>query len=325
MPRTARNFAIIECSFHLHDWRIASMTPSQRWVYYTYWVMAVDARCQYIPAHCGDTFVAHSARVRTSCVRVARAKLLSLELLKEMPDGSFLVVGVEDKHPQLTWKEAGQQGTNVPAPSPSYPNLTKPNLTILPTAAPPVDDVPKKPRKRKAKKTPKTREPHPFADAFKAAFDAFFPDAYSWQDGDFVQGAKWHKQYPDVTPEQFTERAKALWAIDAQYRPGYSMTIRGLCASWAQAGAKLKESDATNQKGARGKGGYGSPTIAPGQEKVGWECPQCRKRSGVIRVIDGHALVHIESSSAAGRRYDPLKPECPYCGVEDKRLKGETQ
>jgi len=87
--------------------------------------------------------------------------------------------------------------------------------------------------------TPETKIPHHdlHADAYKAAFDVAFPAPYAWHEADFIQLARWRKQYPGVTTEEFVRIAQSLWA-KGEYRPQSSLTIRGLCAAWAQAVAK---------------------------------------------------------------------------------------
>lgn len=85
-------------------------------------------------------------------------------------------------------------------------------------------------------KTPKRVHHDPHADAFKAAFDSAFPEPYAWQQGDFVQLATWRKSYPAVGPERFVEVARAAWG-KGKFRPSSSLTIRGMCASWAQLAA----------------------------------------------------------------------------------------
>jgi len=87
--------------------------------------------------------------------------------------------------------------------------------------------------------TKRTGRVDPFADAFKIAFDTEFGTAYTWQDGDFVQLAKFRKGYPDVTPEQFVELARACWA-QGQFTSKASLTIRGVAAGWAQLSALVK-------------------------------------------------------------------------------------
>jgi len=92
----------------------------------------VDNRDAVIPGTYTDTFVSSCARVRTPTVRSARKNAVALGLLRELPDGRLLVVGVEDKHPQLKWNNSDAEGTFVPAPSPSY--LTEPIQPIIPNA-----------------------------------------------------------------------------------------------------------------------------------------------------------------------------------------------
>lgn len=77
---------------------------------------------------------------------------------------------------------------------------------------------------------------NPYADAYKEAFDARFPQPYAWVAGDFVQLAKWRTGYPKVTPEQFVAVARAMWDAGETYS---SVTIRGLCSRWAQLSLKV--------------------------------------------------------------------------------------
>ncbi len=72
----------------------------------------------------------------------------------------------------------------------------------------------------------------PHAEAFKAAYDAFFTtEPYIWTKADFVQLAKWRKGHND-TPERFAAVAGVEWAR-GQYCQRAAMTIKGLCTSWA--------------------------------------------------------------------------------------------
>ncbi len=83
-----------------------------------------------------------------------------------------------------------------------------------------------------------------FADVFKNSFDSRWPEKYVWLQADFVQLAKWRKNYPDVTPKKFVAVAGHHWGR-GEYLPKASLTIRGLCAGWAQlanqADAKTKQ------------------------------------------------------------------------------------
>ena len=93
---------------------------------------------------------------------------------------------------------------------------------------------PKRQRKPQAEKVGHAR--NPFADAFKAAFDRAHPQPYAWKPGDFKQLKDWQEAYPDVTPDQFVAGASAHWGR-GKFVPGSSLTIRGLCADWAQLSA----------------------------------------------------------------------------------------
>ncbi len=111
----------------------------------------------------------------------------------------------------------------------------------------------KKPRTKKATKrqkpkpnrkaTAKAARENPFYEAFKAAFDEQFPTVPPYDDkntGDFVQLAAWQKEHSKVTPEEFAETARKLWG-QGQYSPSYANTMRGLCARWRDALAKLQQ------------------------------------------------------------------------------------
>ena len=96
------------------------------------------------------------------------------------------------------------------------------------------------PAKPKAPPKPKARDPH--AEAFKAAFDATFPDAYVWTKADFSQLDRWRKNYPDATPERFVEVAEKQWGR-GEFRPGASMSIKGLCSKWSEYAAFKTEEE----------------------------------------------------------------------------------
>ena len=112
----------------------------------------------------------------------------------------------------------------------------------------------RKPTRKRAgegAKDKSSREPRrdPHADAFKAAFDEVHPDPYTWTKADFVQLARWRKNYPDVTPERFVEVAKTQWSR-GQYTPGASLSIKGLCSSWAMlvaSAAKVAPADGAEE------------------------------------------------------------------------------
>ncbi|HUT56422.1 MAG TPA: hypothetical protein VNA25_00950 [Phycisphaerae bacterium] len=81
-----------------------------------------------------------------------------------------------------------------------------------------------------------------FADAFAKEFDLAFPEPYPkqpWPKADFVQLARWQKQYPLVTAREFATAAKAAWKL-----PGYygrvSRSIKGFCSKWAEIAAEAK-------------------------------------------------------------------------------------
>lgn len=140
----------------------------------------------------------------------------------------------------------------TPLPVPKWhPNQTdQGNQTHAGTAAPTVEGtetgtgnhntpdtaVSEKKEAPPAAKPPSPRRRDPHGDAFKAAFDATFPDAYAWQAGDFAQLATWRKNYPGVTPERYVSVARLHWQR-GKYTPAKSKTIRGLCADWAQLAA----------------------------------------------------------------------------------------
>jgi len=121
-------------------------------------------------------------------------------------------------------------------------------------------------KKPTAGKIPK--KTNPFADAFKTAFDTTFPVAYAWKDGDFPQYQKWRKEYPDVTPEQFTALARYCWGL-GEYMPGASLTIRGLCSSWATLQAKRQARESNHGTSKARRGGSAPPIPAKGQYRPG--------------------------------------------------------
>lgn len=86
------------------------------------------------------------------------------------------------------------------------------------------------------------RKPDLHAEAFKAAFDAHFPEPYVWHQADFVQLAKWRKQYPDVPPERFAAVAAGCWG-QGEYTPNASLSIKTFCPRWAQLAAKVQETE----------------------------------------------------------------------------------
>lgn len=104
---------------------------------------------------------------------------------------------------------------------------------------------PKKPKREKPEMKPKRTDPH--AEAFKAAFDSEYPQPYAWATADFVQLAKWRKAYPAVTPDEFVQAARDAWA-KGQYCPKAAMSIRALCAGWAQICAVLSAQDKADRQ-----------------------------------------------------------------------------
>jgi hypothetical protein len=151
-----------------------------------------------------------------------------------------------EKHELVRFYEANQYHTSsVPvrlavvvavAVAVALPSPTSPGDT---TAGEPVPKEPTPTTKPKPEKKP--HPPNPYADAFKVAFDANFPETYAWQEGDFAQLTKWRRTYPAVTVERFIEVAQECWTR-GNFTPGGTLTIRGLCSGWAQyaASGKLK-------------------------------------------------------------------------------------
>ncbi len=86
------------------------------------------------------------------------------------------------------------------------------------------------------------------ADAFRAAYDASFPVPYKWSKGDFVQLAKWRKQYDTTSPSHLVRVAKSLWAKKA-FTPRDSLTIAGLCAHWSTLAAMATQQEASREQG----------------------------------------------------------------------------
>jgi len=130
MPRTARNFAIVEVAWFFGDPRIGELTGAERWAYLAYWVTAVEQRSEVLRPQLTPKWMASRAHVDPRSVRSALQKCAQNGLLAIAADGAVTVVGVRDKHPQLGWKVNGEQGTFVPPTSPS--DITQPNQPIIP-------------------------------------------------------------------------------------------------------------------------------------------------------------------------------------------------
>jgi len=81
-----------------------------------------------------------------------------------------------------------------------------------------------------------------FVDVFKAQFSV----DYSTQKADFVQLAKWRKSHPEITPEQFAETCRQVWA-DPYHRKRW-LTLRGICPDWSPAVASLKQPDVRSNR-----------------------------------------------------------------------------
>lgn len=107
--------------------------------------------------------------------------------------------------------------------------------------------------------SPKEQDKH--AVEFKKHFDWTFPEGggYAWSSGDFVQLSIWKKKYPSIDEKKFAEIAITCWSL-GKFTPKTAMTIRGLCANWAQLCVKAKQA-ADESRAKRAKGGIGRPVI----------------------------------------------------------------
>lgn len=118
-------------------------------------------------------------------------------------------------------------------------------------------EITKRSKRRKGKTKPKApakpRPRNPHADAFKAAFDATFPEPYEWHDADFVHLTKFLRKYPAVTPEMLADVAKRAWAL-GEYGPARALTIRGLCSDWPSVCARLAQQGIASDGGLSGGG-----------------------------------------------------------------------
>jgi hypothetical protein len=86
-----------------------------------------------------------------------------------------------------------------------------------------------------------------FFDAFVFAFKQQFGTEYDHQRADFVQLNAWRKKHSQITPEQFAETCRQVWADP--YSPKTWLTIRGICPGWSSALASLQRANGRTGSG----------------------------------------------------------------------------
>lgn len=130
MPHEPFNYAVVEVAFFFGDPDFRALTCAQRCAYLGHWILAVERRCARLAPKIDCHYMASRCQVDARSVANMRAKCLANGLLRQLPDGSILVVGVEDKHRSLKWTPWQEEGCGrdgrPPPTEPTEPNVKKP-------------------------------------------------------------------------------------------------------------------------------------------------------------------------------------------------------
>jgi len=107
-------FAMLDINFVIDDPRLDGLSAAARWVYITLWCLAVRERSEVLTYYKFVSSLARLSRVRPSTTVKSLIALEQNCLISRDAEGIITVIGVKDKHKNLTWKECGINGNMPP-------------------------------------------------------------------------------------------------------------------------------------------------------------------------------------------------------------------
>ncbi len=99
-------FALIDVNFILDDPRLDELSPANRWLYIGLWCICVRERTETLPDRYGPKAVARRTRLDIRTTREGLRRLQQECLISIDAQNRITVIGVKDKHQNLTWKDA---------------------------------------------------------------------------------------------------------------------------------------------------------------------------------------------------------------------------